>query len=86
MINMVVYRVNKKPHPEVEHLQSRIIYGYSANVTIYGDTTIAIMVKEKLQRWDDEWTQNLKALKEYMVGYLDGYNVEWEIIDECRMD
>lgn len=86
MQKMIVYKVNRKPHPQQEYLNSRVRFAYSAKVTHYDDSTIGILVSERRKRSDGEMTTNMKKLKEYMKVFLKERNVEWEIIDECRMD
>jgi len=84
-VYLLVYRVNKKPHVDEDYLGSRIRFSYSAKVTHYDETTIGILVKERLTRAGD-WTENVKELKVYMELFLDTRGVQWEIIDETRMD
>jgi len=84
-VYLLVYRVNKMPHPQADYLGSRIRFSYSAKVTHYEEKTIGLLVKERLTQ-AGVWTNHVEELKTYMELFMDSRNVLWELIDESRMD
>ena len=64
----ITFKVNRKPHPDIRHLESRIFtYGRIAE---YTDNNIVIDTVEKNEQW----------IKEYVMEYCKERNVEVELI------